>query len=430
MSDIICVVESWDSILDYWKPNCSSSSWYVKELGQLMTPFPLFTGTVLNWFSNQHNKELITPTFPKVRYVKYDELSNTQRYLYLIPVHDGAFFQKNDKVGFSVIPLKILDDIRLKKAAMVFYFPYEGFSGCEHATNQTDLLLIQKWCETANIAPESIYFIHGNLKIEQIKEKQNVRINTIPISLFELWNNIFTIQKEIPNYVGDKIFLCYNRAPRLHRAIFCCELIKNDLLDKGIVSFNTNKQWTPELWRPYIPQYDVTLMDAYNKLREYGSIYTDIETTDNLAMNVNFSHYENTFISVVSETLVCDDILFLSEKIWKPIIVGHPFIVIGNPGTLKYLKSLGFQTFDKWIDESYDDIIDIKKRYSIILNELNKFSNMSKSQLLDIRNEMREVCFHNKNHMVKFVREKYPSLNSNEYVTTHVLTPIWNKLYE
>ena len=50
--------------------------------------------------------------------------------------------------------------------------------------------------------------------------------------------------------------------------------------------------------------------------------------------------------------------IFISEKTWKPIMVGHPFIMVGNKNNLKFLKDLGYKTFDKWIDESYDDIED------------------------------------------------------------------------
>ena len=65
---------------------------------------------------------------------------------------------------------------------------------------------------------------------------------------------------------------------------------------------------------------------------------TDVEEDD----------YTQTFVSLVSESLCDDTILFLSEKIWKPIYMGHPFIVNGNPKTLEYLKSQGFKTFEQW----------------------------------------------------------------------------------
>jgi hypothetical protein len=67
------------------------------------------------------------------------------------------------------------------------------------------------------------------------------------------------------------------------------------------------------------------------------------------------SWYNNTRFSVVVESRV-DDRLFISEKSLKPLAHGHAFVVLGTQGTLSYLRSLGFATFDNEIDEMYDSI--------------------------------------------------------------------------
>ena len=38
MEKIICSLEEWDSILNYYRPNGSSKTWYLKELKQLHLP--------------------------------------------------------------------------------------------------------------------------------------------------------------------------------------------------------------------------------------------------------------------------------------------------------------------------------------------------------------------------------------------------------
>jgi len=63
--------------------------------------------------------------------------------------------------------------------------------------------------------------------------------------------------------------------------------------------------------------------------------------------------YSQTAFSMVIETSV-DDNLFISEKSFKPLAHRHAFMIYGTPGNLQHLKSLGFQTFDHLIDESYD----------------------------------------------------------------------------
>ena len=108
-----------------------------------------------------------------------------------------------------------------------------------------------------------------------------------------------------------------------------------------------------------------------------------METND-----ISSDDYRKTFLSIVTETLYDDKILFLSEKIWKPIYMEHPFMVLGNPHTLKYLKNLGFKTFDKWWDESYDNVINLKDRNDIIISNIKKFKDYGHKELIEFREEM------------------------------------------
>jgi len=72
--------------------------------------------------------------------------------------------------------------------------------------------------------------------------------------------------------------------------------------------------------------------------------------------------YVSTGIEVVLETLFDDSRWHLTEKSLRPIACGHPFILAATPGSLEYLRSYGFQTFEGIIDESYDQESDPVKR--------------------------------------------------------------------
>jgi len=116
----------------------------------------------------------------------------------------------------------------------------------------------------------------------------------------------------------------------------------------------------------------------------------------NLAINLNKKIYEETFVSIVSETIIDNNSVFLSEKIWKPIMLGHPFMIVGSNNMLEKLKEFGYKTFDRWFDETYDIAANLKEKNNIILNNLKKYENMSIEELKNIRKEMHEVCLHNK----------------------------------
>ena len=46
--------------------------------------------------------------------------------------------------------------------------------------------------------------------------------------------------------------------------------------------------------------------------------------------------------------------VFMTEKIWKPIMAQHVFVVHGNHLYLQKLREMGFKTFGNYFDESYD----------------------------------------------------------------------------
>jgi hypothetical protein len=62
--------------------------------------------------------------------------------------------------------------------------------------------------------------------------------------------------------------------------------------------------------------------------------------------------------------------IFITEKTFKPIMYGHPFILYGNTHSLKSLKDWGFETYDNWFDESYDDTTDLHMKIEHICDEI------------------------------------------------------------
>jgi hypothetical protein len=66
--------------------------------------------------------------------------------------------------------------------------------------------------------------------------------------------------------------------------------------------------------------------------------------------------YIDTYFSLVSETVFDYPYSLRSEKIYKPIAMGHPFVAVANRGFYRDLRSMGFQTYHTLIDESFDSI--------------------------------------------------------------------------
>jgi hypothetical protein len=87
----------------------------------------------------------------------------------------------------------------------------------------------------------------------------------------------------------------------------------------------------------------------------------------------------------------------LTEKTFKPIALGMPFVVVGTRGSLEYLRSYGFRTFGNIWDESYDSAEDDVRITCIaeLLKSLDALSTQAKQDLFDAA---QEVIQHNWNH--------------------------------
>jgi hypothetical protein len=86
---------------------------------------------------------------------------------------------------------------------------------------------------------------------------------------------------------------------------------------------------------------------------------------------------------------------FISEKIFRPINSMNPFIVVAYPHFIKKLHELGFKTFDKWWDESYDNEKDDEKRLNMIFNLLKDISEKPMDELQKMYKEMIPILQHN-----------------------------------
>ena len=113
----------------------------------------------------------------------------------------------------------------------------------------------------------------------------------------------------------------------------------------------------------------------------------------------------HSFLYLSTETSVDSENMFFSEKIYKPIGIGMPFITLGNPGTLQDLRNRGFVTFSEWIDETYDNDYNINRRIQIIIENIKKFTTYNRNDLITIRKDMEPILQHNLN-LYKMIRSK------------------------
>ena len=206
-----------------------------------------------------------------------------------------------------------------------------------------------------------------------------------------------------------KKFICFNRltgSARVYRSLLVGELAKRNILDQGHVSYS---HICPEHGH-----YHATLDYA---ITEYGvdPVYVNSikQKLDQLSHPLRIDHQEKSvipnhsmvlsavdqcmesFLYIVTETCFWDAKCHLTEKIFKPVILQQPFVLLGCAHNLEYLKSYGFQTFDHWWDESYDHIEDPVTRLQAVADIAEYISSLTLGQLTDMLQEMAPVLEHN-----------------------------------
>jgi hypothetical protein len=172
-----------------------------------------------------------------------------------------------------------------------------------------------------------------------------------------------------------RLFNCLNRMPHAHRRWFVLLLAERGLLAQGLVSMDQFDHVPP---CPSGLSFDDR---TWPRLRTQLPLLVDKpEFVTNYSCEVNPWIYAHSWLTVVTETDVSQHMLFLSEKVWKPMFCFSPFMVLGNHGTLRRLRELGFNTFPELWDESYDDQPDLALRMQMIADQIERVSGISDKQ--------------------------------------------------
>lgn len=131
--------------------------------------------------------------------------------------------------------------------------------------------------------------------------------------------------------------------------------------------------------RPHRDEF-VKEIDLNNMLWSYVAAGTQLPwdqdmTNWNTQRYMNPEWYDRCYASAVVESVVRPASkytpVFITEKTTKPLAFWHPFIVYGNRGTLRTLRTWGFETYNNLWDESYDEIVDVAARRSAVASLIN-----------------------------------------------------------
>jgi hypothetical protein len=126
---------------------------------------------------------------------------------------------------------------------------------------------------------------------------------------------------------------------------------------------------------------------------------------------VDGAAYKDTYFSLVTETVFNYPYSFRTEKIWKPIAVGHPWIAVANQGFYRDIHNLGFKTFGHVIDESFDTIDNSQDRIERIAKVVE---DVCQQDLVSFYKECYNVCKYNQ-ELYTEMRHQVPRELPNQF---------------
>ena len=156
------------------------------------------------------------------------------------------------------------------------------------------------------------------------------------------------------------------------------------------------------------PKYEFEFYQNNTSIAQSGYVKYKLFNNDWGEIYLNPLPYLDTYFSLITETVFEYPYSFRTEKLWKPVAIGHPFIVASNCGYYRDLHKLGFRTFGHLIDESFDLVDNNQQRLEHIACVVE---NLCRQNLPAFITATEETCKYNQEHLAELrlqVRKEFP----------------------
>lgn len=371
-----------------------------KRVGYRIIPYPTCTN-----YQGKINDESwggFSQSFPNTDYFRLVDYLETHNVEYKIWTVNKAPVKSFYGIAINTFHLDYdyfsgISDIalqRLKKSEINLLFLYH--EGDNPHNIKKHLISL---CEKHGVDVNNVHFISGNSEADNIK------------NFYYFFDDEFLFlgsqSKSISYHKNprNKKFTALVRIDKLWRAIFMSELWKRGLHTQGYFSYNQivqDRKFHEVTSQPFDRKFIESKYKTIQKFLAAGPFKADDLSDEyhNSFENLYEKHYEDSYCNFVVEThfeLEGKCGTSLTEKVLKPICHNQFFIIIGPPHSLKKLKELGYKTFSRLIDESYDDIEDSEERINAIIELCTEIALMPQKDLHKLYVNLKAEIIHNSN---------------------------------
>jgi hypothetical protein len=297
---------------------------------------------------------------------------------------------------FALIPKEVFQ----RKLRVLFYY-HEG-DNPERIKQRLDSL-----CVEHGLDPDCYLFISGNTSADLLK-------NFVWFPDHELlyWHRNREVPASAIHFAPRPYrFTILNRTHKWWRATVMADLQRAGVLEHSLWSYNTEVDIGDDPADNPIEIDRLGLKTAVRQFMRKGPYVCDTmssEQHNDHHLHVP-EHYTKSYCHVVMETHFDADQsggAFLTEKTFKSIKHGQPFVIVGAAGSLQALRELGYRTFDHVIDNSYDSELDNTLRWKKVLSAIQNIQEQDPERWFS---RCLDDIYHNQQH---FMQSKKHRLNT------------------
>ena len=269
----------------------------------------------------------------------------------------------------------------------------------EHECDMSEVLrFTDYYLKMEGIPAKQVFIVNGNQLLPELKKESDSKINVHVSNRLQkvISRNIVNMCDGYKTQIDkEKTFMCYNRNLHIHRLAILTALKHYNLLDDTDWSLLKGYR-LDDMKLPngnindtiLNPVFDNELLVETNESLNY---FKDIKVKksefepydvdgpgDSQDWNTMFENnpYRNSYINIVNESQFnLDNVIHITEKTLIPFYYSQIPIIVGTHGHIKKCKEkYGFDFFEDFIDISYDNEPDNKKRMRMVIDEIVRIS--------------------------------------------------------
>lgn len=353
---------------------------------------------------------------------------------YIRPINEGIYNDKAiylyDRLDLAVRQYKLEDLLSPKVVSHL------------RGDNDTKLLIFY---------PDDYFNLHDTKTFNRVLQEKRIPLNKVHMimkdDLFrrfarskmgdEITYHVYSpLQTRVRNidfkHTTSKKFSVFSRNYNEHRLALLLELAQENLLSEFNYTFhNFNPYVLIDRSKPDVKPEDrikvFTQEEIVDDAKEFN-LYNEVtrEWIEKIPYTIEKTRREslNKWTNVIMEALIDADFhiiveshydafnnykgyegntsveefspAFLTEKTYKCIAAGRPFLAYTTPYFIKEIRTLGYKTFHPYINERYDSIEDNDERRRAIIKEIRRLNSLSPEKYKEVRDKCFEIAQHNR----------------------------------